>query len=395
VAEVGSISHGDVGRLKSLLKQHDPRSLRDGETRRLHLSARDLNLVSNSVLPYQDRQALDIRLTKGSAAFNYSAALPDNPLGKYFNFSAILGQQEGRLTLEQLRFGNIRVPGWLLQPVVAGTNSLLRNGSAEYRDAMDALKQMQFEPNSLQLIYQWQSGLAERIQSRGRDLLLAPAEKQRIRIYYTEIMRQFPLLAGGSASLDRLLQPMFALARQRSENGHDAEGENRALLLALGVAINGSNIKHLTGPTEAASVTIHTRPHLVLQGRNDLVKHFIISAAITAGGGGGLADKIGVFKEVDDSRGGSGFSFPDLLADRAGVSFAEVALGDNARELQNYMSMRGSEADYMPGFTELPESLMALEFKSRYEDLDSATYALIDEEIERRIGSSAIHQSTF
>ncbi len=342
-----------------MLKQHDPRSLRDGETRRLQVSARDLNLMSNSVLRYQDRQALDIRLTKGSAAFNYSAALPHNPLGKYFNFSAIFGQHEGRPTLEHLNFGNASVPGWLLKPVVAGTNSLLRNASAEYRDAMDALKQVQFEPDSLQLIYQWQSGLAERIQSRGRDLLLATAEQQ------------------------------------RSENGHDAEGENRALLLALGVAVNGSNIKHLTGPTEAASVTIHTRPHLVLQGRNDLVKHFIISAAITAAGGGGLADKIGVFKEVDDSRGGSGFSFPDLLADRAGVSFAEVALGDNARELQNYMSTQGSEADYMPGFTELPESLMELEFKSRYQDLDSVTYALIDEEIERRIGCSVIHQSTF
>ena len=395
VAEVGSMRHGDVGRIKSLLEQHDPRSLRDGETRRLHISARDLNLMSNSALPYQGRQALDINLVTGIAAINYSAALPDNPLGKFLNISAVVGQEGGQPTLEQLNFGNARVPGWLLKPVVAGTNSLLRNGSAEYRDLMDALKHIQFEPDSLQVVYQWRVDLAERIQSRGRDLLLAPEEQQRIIIYYTEIMRLFPLLAGSPVSLDRLLKPMFELARKRRDEGNDAVAENRALLLALGVAINGSSIKHLTGEAVAETVVAHSRPYLVLQGRNDLVKHFIISAAITAAGGGGLANNVGVFKELDDSRGGSGFSFPDLLADRAGVSFAEAALGDKAEELQEYMSTRVNEAGYMPGFTQLPEGLMELEFKSRYEDLDSATYALVEKEIERRIGGSAIHQPNF
>ena len=361
----------------------------------MQISARDLNLMSNSVLPYQDRQALDINLVTGIAAINYSAALPDNPLGKYLNMSALVGQEAGRPTLEQLNFGNARVPGWLQKPVVAGTNSLLRSSSAEYRDLMDALKQVQFEPGSLQVVYQWRADLAQRIQSKGRDLLLPPEEQQRIIIYYTEIMRQFPLLAGSRISLDRLLQPMFELARQRSSEGNDAVAENRALLLALGVAINGSNTKHLTGEAAAATVTTYSRPYLVLRGRNDLAMHFIISAAITAAGGSGLADSIGIFKEVDDSRGGSGFSFPDLLADRAGVSFAEAALGDKAEELQEYMSARVNEAGYMPGFTQLPEGLMELEFKSRYEDLDSATYALVEEEIERRIGSSAIHQPNF
>ena len=119
VAEVGSMRHSDVGRIKSLLEQQDPRSLRDGETRRVQISARDLNLMSNSVLPYQDRQALDINLLTGIAAINYSAALPDNPLGKYLNMSALVGQEAGQPTLEQLNFGNARVPGWLLKPVVA------------------------------------------------------------------------------------------------------------------------------------------------------------------------------------------------------------------------------------------------------------------------------------
>ena len=392
---MGSIRHGDVGRIKSLLQQHDPRSFRDGETRQLRINARNLNLMLNSALPSQDRQALDISLTTKLASIKYSAVLPDNLLGKYLNLSAVLGQEGNRPTLKQLSFGNATVPGWLLKPIIAGTNSLLRRGSAEFRDVMDALKQVQFEADSLYIVYQWRSDLAERVQSKGRNLLFAPEEQQRIITYYAEIMRQFPLLSRGPVSLDRLLQPLFELARQRSEPGDEAVAENRALLLALGVAINGSSIKHLTGAAEAATVVTHSRPYLVLRGRNDLVMHFIISAAITAAGGGGLADNMGVFKEVDDSRGGSGFSFPDLLADRAGVSFAEVALGDKAAKLQKYMSTRVSEAGYMPGFTQLPEGLMELEFKTRYEDLDSATYALVNKEIERRIARCTIHQPGF
>ena len=148
--------------------------------------------------------------------------------------------------------------------------------------------------------------------------------------------------------------------------------------------------------SEAIAGLPRPRPvNLTLGGRNDLAKHFSVSAAITAAAGSTLADNIGVFKEVDDSRGGSGFSFADLLADRAGVSLAEVALGPRARELQQHMGNRTQEADYMPGFDALPEGLMELEFRARYEDLDSAAYALVNREIERRLASCAIYRQDF
>jgi len=95
---------------------------------------------------------------------------------------------------------------------------------------------------------------------------------------------------------------------------------------------------------------------------------------------------------VDDSRGGSGFSFADLLADRAGVSLAEAASGNRAGAVQLYFSNGPRESGYMPGYKQLPEGLMELEFKSRFEDLDSASYALVNAEIERRIGACEVHR---
>jgi len=57
------------------------------------------------------------------------------------------------------------------------------------------------------------------------------------------------------------------------------------------------------------------------------------------------------------------------------------------------MSRQLQEASYMPDFTRLPEGVMELEFKTRFEDLDSASYALVQGEIERRIGASPLYQS--
>ncbi len=69
---------------------------------------------------------------------------------------------------------------------------------------------------------------------------------------------------------------------------------------------------------------------MLLHGRHDLPRHFMGSAAIAVSGGGALSQAIGLFKEIDDSRGGSGFSFVDLLADRVGTRFGSLAVASRA-----------------------------------------------------------------
>jgi uncharacterized protein YfiM (DUF2279 family) len=395
VAAQGSMAHSDVGRIKALLKQNDPRGLRDGETRQVQLTGRDLNLMLNSALPAPDRQGVQVVLTDSRADVYYTAVLPPNPLGAYFNLSMQVKQEGSQITPQFLRFGDARVPGWLLRPLTAAVDRYLRGELPEYRDAMAALKQLQITPDAVELVYQWHAELATRIQDRGRDLLLPVGERERIVAYYTEISRQSRTLPAAAVPLHRLLQPLFALARERSDAGNDPEAENRALLLALGAALAGGGIDTLVGKSAADDIAPLQPLRLVLRGRDDLAKHFSISAAISATAGSGLADSIGVFKEMDDSRGGSGFSFADLLADRAGVAFAELAQSERAGALQVYMSSQPVEDGYMPVFTNLPEGLMELEFKIRYRDLDSASYALVNGEIERRIGGCSIHQRGF
>ena len=73
------------------------------------------------------------------------------------------------------------------------------------------------------------------------------------------------------------------------------------------------------------------RVELTLNGRHDSAQHFVISAALAAWAGEPVAEAIGLYKELDDARRGSGFSFADLAADRAGTRFGELVAKASAR----------------------------------------------------------------
>ena len=418
VLEGGSMRHEDVGRIKAMLKQHDPRTLQDGEVRPLTVNQRDLDLMLNTALPQLGQQRAAVDLNPGAANIKYTLALPENPLGKYLNLSALLSQQDDQLEIHRLGVGGSSVPGWAINPVIAAADFVLKGQFEEYRGMRAALKELQLQQDQVYVVYQWNAELAEQIQDRGRDLLLPEADRERIIAYYGEVSR-LSHERGGSHSLAVLLQPLFALALERSESSGSPQAENRALFLTLGVVVQGSSIERLVGdrgdlpprtsgnmglslgqrgdPAEtrkcsARSPRTSGNMGLSLGQRGDLAEHFLVSAAITAGGGVGLADAAGVFKEISDSRGGSGFSFPDLLADRAGVVLAETAMGSPAAEVQRFMAANTQELAFMPSWSRLPEGMQEMEFTSRYEHLDSASYARVKDEIERRIAACAVYQ---
>jgi uncharacterized protein YfiM (DUF2279 family) len=131
---------------------------------------------------------------------------------------------------------------------------------------------------------------------------------------------------------------------------------------------------------------------LTLQGRVDFAQHFLISAGIAASGGIQLADAIGLFKEVADSRGGSGFSFTDLAADRAGVRFAEAATGSNADRIQDLLADGVEESFFMPEARDLPEFMPEAEFVRRFGGVGAPAYREVAEDIEQRIAALEIHR---
>ncbi len=391
VEPASSAGQEDVGRIKALLQQHDPRDLRDGEVRTLILSERDINLGLRSLLPAAELQQARLLIDPGVASVYYTLDLSSKPPGKFLNVSVQLTERDGGLALGLIRFGELGVPGWLLAPMIAVGNHLLGQRFPEYRGARDALQSVTLGQDEASFTYRWDRSLARQIEQRGRSMLLPEADRERALAYY-HVLSRTSLAAGRSASLATLLQPMFHAAWRRSQNG-DAAAENRALLLVLGTVLNRSSMHRLVGGDPADLAPGHRYVYWTLHGRGDLAQHFGVSAAIAAAGGGVVADSIGVFKELDDSRDGTGFSFPDLVADRSGVELARAATGPGAGRIQGVMAADSlRESDFIPPLDDLPEGLMELAFRQRYSDLDDARYARVKNEIDKRVARLPIHE---
>ncbi len=65
-------------------------------------------------------------------------------------------------------------------------------------------------------------------------------------------------------------------------------------------------------------------------------------------GGNLVSNAIGLMKEVDDSRGGSGFCFTDLGADKVGTRFGQqVTSQTSASDLQQRLARSTHEQDFI------------------------------------------------
>jgi hypothetical protein len=129
---------------------------------------------------------------------------------------------------------------------------------------------------------------------------------------------------------------------------------------------------------------------VTLDRRSDLAKHFVVSAALAAHAGQPLADAIGVYKEVEDSRSRSGFSFRDIAADRAGSRFGELAAGSeaSAKRLQAVTSEGSQESTFMPYTADLPESMPEAELARRFGGVGGREYERMMREIDRRVAAT-------
>jgi hypothetical protein len=195
--------------------------------------------------------------------------------------------------------------------------------------------------------------------------------------------------AGGRPALAALLGTALALAAERSADGA-APDENRAALVVLMFHVNGWPIQAVApdGGTWAAL----PRREYRLGGRHDLAQHFIVSAAIAATAGQPLAALAGVLKELTDARDGSGFSFSDLAADRAGMMLGIMATRDDgsARRLQAVSTRGLTEDAFMPSVAGLADNLPEATFAGRFGRIGDPAYQAVVADIDRRIGSLAL-----
>jgi hypothetical protein len=172
-----------------------------------------------------------------------------------------------------------------------------------------------------------------------------------------------------------------------------AEQAVSAFLLGLGIGLDTSDLMRktpLTGPTwKKIELDAERSQRLkviglpTMRGRHDLNQHFVVSGALTALAGATAAEKAGLLKELLDSRTDSGFSFADLSADLAGVTFAQRLFDEPARLAR--VAKGFTVADYLIPPKGLPEDLSQKEFARRYGSLIDERFLKLYEEIRQRV----------
>ena len=123
------------------------------------------------------------------------------------------------------------------------------------------------------------------------------------------------------------------------------------------------------------------------------MQHFATSAALAVAGGSVVADTIGLVKEIDDADGGSGFSFKDLAADKAGTRFGQVAVEteESAIVLQRRLARDVRDEMLIPNTTGLEENLAEADFERRYGGVGGEKYNAVVQEIERLLSESQLY----
>lgn len=131
----------------------------------------------------------------------------------------------------------------------------------------------------------------------------------------------------------------------------------------------------------------NTKVNFTLEQRTDLAKHFLISAGMRILSNADTSFAVGAAKELMDSRPkGSGFSFKDLAADRAGITFVDKINQGNTDWLKIT-----SERDFFPEVSDLAEGLSEQEFAAQYQSTSGSDYKKLVSEIEARIAATPFY----
>ncbi len=371
----------DIGWAQALFNKYDPRRGPPDVTQSLGLSTDELNRLLNYAVALKYISGMEAELNPQSAVIGASLKLPRTPFGSYLNISVELLSDAGQIEVSQVQIGSLPLPGIFGRWAGHFAHRLLARDPA-YAAITESVRRIDFSENRVTLVYIWQPQLLTQLQRKSAALLIPDADRTRLLVYAKFIQEQLkPIPRETKFPLHRLIQPVFALANSR---GGDAASENRAAITALAAYVSGVSLPKLL---KEEGKHIRRGPPVLprLHGRWDFSQHYLIAAAVAANGGSRLANALGLAKEEEDARLGSGFSFTDLAADRAAARLGERMIGVNATQTQRRLAQVSGDADLMPDFNDLPEFMANDEFVRRFGGVGSPRYQAVINQIDQRL----------
>jgi len=357
-----------------------------GQEKQFILTAEDLRVAARLVLA---RKLLEgstrVQIVDNRLYLQSSIQLSGRLSGFFLNIDLIAEDDRDTLVIRQVKMGNLvlhaPLAGWAIK-LVTHLPPLTR-----YEQLTEKmLKEVHIADERVIILLKWNRELLAEL----GGLLTEVADRKRMIVYHEKLVdilerdthRRF-------VRLGHLMNPLFALAHERSIANQQPVEENRAVVLVLSAYVNGKDLNAALG------TSVQPRPRGVLLNRRvDTAKHFMGAAAMAMSGQGTLVEMIGLAKELHDTHDGSGFSFIDLAADEAGALLGKYAVRspELAFRIQERLSQGFDESPFIPTMDDLPESMDTEEFSRRFKSIGSPEYDALKKEIDSRILALPIFQ---
>jgi len=329
--------------------------------------------------------------------FRFSLELPLPSPIRFLNVDLTLNSSQTGLELDTAYIGSIPIPGdWLIAIGQLVSDTYIEK---EFGTSLSKIvTKVDISPASLQLNIQVPQSLSTTNRSAKeslfalRDQLAIFGDVDDIRFYHQSLL-DFIETSENKKSLSVFIAHTFSAAKKRSATLDTQAAENKAALTALALYFGTEKFELLIGNVSSYSSkqALQRRKlqrSVTLRGRVDIQKHFIYSVALQIFGTSYASDAIGELKEfLDSNKGGSGFSFADLMADRAGTRLAMIATRSNHSALlvQKRLANIKNESAIIPTIANLPEGITQQAFKQHYQNVQSENYIAMLNHIDEQL----------
>jgi hypothetical protein len=329
-------------------------------------------------------------------AVEASLGAPLLPAGLWVNLRLAVAESDDGLEIAAARLGRLPLPPALAGLALRlGLDRALGEGSGEA--AIGSVAALELSPGEARVAFatdaNGQVPLLELIRTRARGAAGTDARGLAVaQLRAIEAAVRVGQLPREGSFLPYLRFVVDAAARQSGPERERARGALYALALYCGdpdfeTVVGVSLPRRMRGARNGCGGT-------TLGGRDDLRKHFVVSAGLDAATSSTAALGVGELKELIDSNpGGSGFSFDDMTADAAGVGIARTFIATDAGGWPDLAARIADEDAVLPSLAGLPSGLSADEFTARYGSVDSEAYAALVAEIDRRVEALPVHGS--
>lgn len=384
------ITPEQIARARLVLDAHQYQ-IRPDKPTTIDIQTDDLDHAFN-YLTYHCCQGRAQILTENNSLF-LQASLPV-PIGTigYLNLSAQLIETVEQPKLSHVKIGGLSVPDSLANLLASQFFSWLQMISPDIQAGVDAFKDVQISRDNITISYYWQGWQnSEKKYPSFGPVLLSKQDLKRLAHYHHFLNEYSRQHRTRSIPLSEILAQIMRETIKYAPQGNVQEEFRAAILIT---AFHAIRIPPKIVLPDAADWPDLVKANITLDGRTDFAMHFMASAAITVYTDTILSNAIGLYKELEDARSGSGFSFNDIIANRSGTQFAEKAMvnQDTTRRMRNRLIAGIQDTDLIPYWKDLPEHMSEKVFTARFGGVDSPRYQKMMETIERRVASLKLLQ---